>query len=274
MEEKKSQIYFFGYMNDDFCVTEFGRTVFTNTTKVVGPYTRKVYYLHIVFDDVCHFSGFDVEEGCAFIISRKKLHTFTVGPKYAHYWIGFTGRRAKSLLDFFDMPTETHEKFKIKDFDSVIQLLDTAFEKCTKDNNLEQTEAKIMLFSVLLHLAPYNQDLNKKPYSDDMEIVAQYIRNNYQQDISMQYLANAVHISQSYLSQKFHSIYGTSPLQYMIDRRIDAAKKLLCTTDYKIKEIAASVGYSSQLDFSNIFKKRTGLSPKAYRTQNTVKESE
>jgi AraC-like DNA-binding protein len=107
-----------------------------------------------------------------------------------------------------------------------------------------------------------------------MEIVAQYIRNNYQQKISMQYLANAVHISQKYLRQKFHSAYGVSPQQYLIDTRMQAAQKLLCDTNYKIKEIAASVGYTSQLDFSNIFKKKTGVSPKEYRMLNTQKEKE
>lgn len=274
MSERKRQIYFFGYMDDNFCVTEFGKTIIENNTVVVGPYIRKVYYLHIVFDGVCHFSGFDAEKGSAFLISREKLHTFTVGPGYAHYWIGFTGSRAKSLLDFFDISTETHEKFKIKDWDYVKSLLDISFDKCVKDNHLEQTIAKNTLFSILLQLAPYNEEINKKLYADDMEIVAQYIRNNYQQKISMQYLANAVHISPKYLRQKFHGIYGVSPQQYMIDIRIEAAKKLLCTTNYKVKEIAASVGYTSQLDFSNIFKKKTGVSPKEYRTLNPQKEKE
>ena len=90
----------------------------------------------------------------------------------------------------------------------------------------------------------------------------------------MQYLADVIHISQKYLYKKFIKIYGVSPQQYLIDTRIHAAEKLLRTTNYKIKEIAASVGYTSQLDFSNIFKKKTGVSPKEYRMLNTQKEKE
>ena len=261
-------------MDDNFCVTEFGKTIIENNTVVVGPYIREVYFLHIVFDGVCHFSGFDIEKESAFLISRKKLHTFTVGPNYAHYWIGFTGKRAKSLLDFFDISTETHEKFKIKDYAYVKSLLDSSFDKCVKDNHLEQTFAKNTLFSILLQLAPYNEDASKKLYADDMEIVAQYIRNNYQQKISMQQLASAVHISPKYLRQKFHSTYGVSPQQYLIDIRMEQGKKLLRNTNYKIKEISASVGYDSQLDFSNLFKKKTGLSPKEYRICNQKNEKE
>lgn len=272
MSERNRQIYFFGYMDDDFCVTEFGRSIFKNATSVVGPYIRNVYFLQIVFDGVCHFSGFDVQSNEAFLISREKLHTFTVGPNYAHYWIGFTGKRAKALLDFFDISTDNHERFKIKDWDFVKELLDVSFEKCVKDKSLEQTIAKNLLFSILLQLVPYDEETNQKPYYDEMEIVAQYIRNNYQQKMSMQYLAGAVHISQKYLRQKFHGIYGVSPQQYLIDTRMKAAERLLCTTNYKIKEIAASVGYSSQLDFSNIFKKKTGLSPKAYRLEHLKQE--
>ena len=177
-------------------------------------------------------------------------------------------------MDFFDISTETHEKLKIKDWSYVKSVLDTSFEKCVKDNHLEQNIAKNTLFSVLLQLEPYNENASKKLYADDMENVAQYIRNNYQQKISMQYLSNAVHISPKYLRQKFHGIYGVSPQQYLIDIRMDVAKKLLCSTNYKIKEIAASVGYSSQLDFSNIFKKKTGVRPKEYRMLNIQKEKE
>ena len=274
MSERNRQIYFFGYMDDDFCVTEFGKTVIKNATAVVGPYIRNVYFLQIVFDGVCHFSSFEVEANGAFLISREKLHTFTVGPNYAHYWIGFTGRRARALLDFFDISTDSHERFKFKDWSFVKELLDTSFEKCVKDNYLEQNIAKSLLFSILLQLVPYDGEANKKLYSDDMEIVAQYIRNNYQRKISMQYLANTIHISQKYLRQKFHSAYGVSPQQYLIDIRMQAAQKLLCDTNYKIKEIAASVGYTSQLDFSNIFKKKTGVSPKEYRMLNTQKKKE
>ena len=175
-------------------------------------------------------------------------------------------------MDFFDISTDNHERFKIKDWDFVKELLDVSFEKCVKDKSLEQTIAKNLLFSILLQLVPYDEETNQKPYYDEMEIVAQYIRNNYQQKMSMQYLAGAVHISQKYLRQKFHGIYGVSPQQYLIDTRMKAAERLLCTTNYKIKEIAASVGYSSQLDFSNIFKKKTGLSPKAYRLEHLKQE--
>ena len=274
MSERNAQIYFFGYKNDDFCVTEFARSTIENTTLVVGPYVRNVYFLHIVVEGTCHFSGFDVVAREAFITAKNKLQSFTVGPNYTHYWLGFTGRKSKSFLDFFNISAESHQKLKIDDWYFVKNLLDTSFEQCVKDQSLEQNIAKTTLFSILLRLSSCDEENDKKQYTDEIEIIVQYIKNNYQQKISMQYLADVIHISQKYLYKKFIKIYGVSPQQYLIDTRIHAAEKLLRTTNYKIKEIAASVGYTSQLDFSNIFKKKTGVSPKEYRMLNTQKEKE
>ena len=199
MSERKAQIYFFGYKNDDFCVTEFARSTIESTTYVVGPYVRNVYFLHIVLEGTCHFGDFEVEPKEAFITAKNKLQSFTVGPNYTHYWLGFTGRKSKSLLDFFNISSESHQKLKIDDWNFVKDLLDTSFEQCAKNNSLEQNIAKTTLFSILLRMSPYDNENDKKQSANEIEILAQYIKNNYQQKISMQYLADVIHISQKYL---------------------------------------------------------------------------
>lgn len=268
MSERRAQRCVFGYTDEDLCITEFSKSRIGDTTFSIGPYVRDVYLLHIVFDGVCHFSSFEVEEKHAFLIAKNELQAFTVGPNYMHYWFGFTGPKAKPLLELFDIPTSSHVKFRTQDWEYVKTLIETSFNKCISSHLMGRSAiAKSALFSILPLLVSCDGSKDKNLPTDEMEIIAQHLKNNYPAKINMQQLADAIHISQKHMYKKFHKAYGVSPQQFLIDTRIDAAKKLLSTTSYKIKEIAASVGYPSQLDFSNIFKKKTGISPKAYRTQ-------
>lgn len=56
-----------------------------------------------------------------------------------------------------------------------------------------------------------------------------------------------------------------SPKKYILHKRIERAKELLCVTDAGIFEISNSVGYEDQFYFCRIFKKMTNLSPSEYR---------
>lgn len=66
-------------------------------------------------------------------------------------------------------------------------------------------------------------------------------------------------------SRKFRKAYGVSPKEYLTSLRMNKAKEMLRTTNFEIKEIAASVGYRDQLYFSRLFSKKEGLSPSEYR---------
>ncbi|MDZ8222503.1 helix-turn-helix transcriptional regulator [Nostoc sp. ChiVER01] len=58
---------------------------------------------------------------------------------------------------------------------------------------------------------------------------------------------------------------GLSPHQYVIQCRIEQAKFLLTSTQLPIIEIALQVGCSSQSNFTTLFRKHIGITPKAYR---------
>lgn len=270
MKERQAQTCVFGYTDEDLCITEFSKSRIGKSTLSVGPYVRNVYLLHIVIEGVCRFSSFEVAEKEAFLTAKGELQTFSVGPNYMHYWFGFTGPKAKTLLELFDIPISSHIKFRTTDWEYVKTILETSFEKCVSSPLLDRiTIAKSALLSILPLLVSSVGDTAQSRPTNEMEIIAQYLKNNYTAKVNMQQLADNIHISQKHMYKKFIRTYGVSPQQYLINTRIDAAKQLLCNTPYKIKEIAASVGYPSQLDFSNLFKKKTGLSPKAYRTQYT-----
>ena len=68
-----------------------------------------------------------------------------------------------------------------------------------------------------------------------------------------------------YLVHAFKEYKGMSPINYLIDRRIQEAQYLLETSNYSIAKIAQAVGFSSQSYFSQVFRKEKGVSPNQYR---------
>jgi YesN/AraC family two-component response regulator len=97
------------------------------------------------------------------------------------------------------------------------------------------------------------------------EKVINYITENYNRDISLNELASVVFISPYHLAHTFKDEVGVSPIQYLINHRIDEAKNMLIHTDLTIREIAFRVGYPNSNYFTLLFKKLTGYSPGKFR---------
>ena len=66
--------------------------------------------------------------------------------------------------------------------------------------------------------------------------------------------------------------YNTSLKQYIIDRKLTIAKKMLNKTDMSITQIANSLGYNDPLAFSKLFSLNIGVSPRKYKTNSIEKK--
>ncbi|HEV8409301.1 MAG TPA: AraC family transcriptional regulator [Gemmatimonadaceae bacterium] len=78
-------------------------------------------------------------------------------------------------------------------------------------------------------------------------------------------LAHEVASSRSALAERFSSIIGQPPMQYLTQWRMQVAANLLAQSSTKVSAIGAQVGYESEAAFSRAFKKATGLAPGAWR---------
>ncbi|WOV82972.1 response regulator [Sporosarcina jeotgali] len=87
-------------------------------------------------------------------------------------------------------------------------------------------------------------------------------------EFSLASLASTLSLSPSYVSTLFKQLFGTTFQQYMIASRLDRAKLLLLSTDMKMYEIAASVGFEDPNYFSAAFKKRFLLSPNQFKEKS------
>lgn len=96
-----------------------------------------------------------------------------------------------------------------------------------------------------------------------------YIMKNFgDYELSVQKLADHLHISASYLSLIFKKEAGTTFLKYLIKVRLDTAVALLKNPDNRISYVAEKVGYPDVSYFSYFFKKNFGLSPREFRNKD------
>lgn len=105
---------------------------------------------------------------------------------------------------------------------------------------------------------------------DYVEFVLEYVSKNYMNDISFIDLAMVAHVSRSYLSSLFKKKVGCSFPQYIVKFRINKAIEILERENIQLSELALLVGYHDYAQFSKIFKKYKGLSPKQYKFKNNT----
>ena len=103
------------------------------------------------------------------------------------------------------------------------------------------------------------------PYTQPVQAVKSYMDEHYDQPITIQTLAGQCYMSPNYLSKCFHSQIGMSPRQYLTKLRVSMGKKLLCSSQLSIQEIAMRTGFSDVNYFIQHFKACYGKTPKQYR---------
>lgn len=97
----------------------------------------------------------------------------------------------------------------------------------------------------------------------------EYIDSNFTEDCTLSGIAEHVHLSPNYLHKLFKSHMGHSPYEYLLEKKIGLAKRLILSGTYSLSEVALEAGFSSQSHFNKIFKKATGQTPADFRRKLT-----
>lgn len=112
-------------------------------------------------------------------------------------------------------------------------------------------------------------DTSSISYSEIVRPALEYMMKNYHEAISIDFLADLVHLSKSYFMTCFKRAVGIGAIEHLTHLRINAACDALTDTNNLISEIAFSCGYSNLSNFNRQFKQIMGCSPKEYRKRKT-----
>lgn len=95
--------------------------------------------------------------------------------------------------------------------------------------------------------------------------VVRYVEQHYDEELSLQQIADTFSISREYISRKFKQEHAINFTEYLTIYRLNKAKLLMLNPNLKINQIAEIVGIRDVKYFSKVFKKQEGISPKDYR---------
>ncbi len=100
-----------------------------------------------------------------------------------------------------------------------------------------------------------------------VDAIRQVVRERYHEQLSVEEIARSVYLSQSYANSILKRETGKSIFEFLLEYRLEMAKKLLMEPDSKVTAVADRVGYENKSHFSLMFKKYVGLSPSDYKAR-------
>ncbi len=183
------------------------------------------------------------------------------------YWVHFTGGNVKNILRSYGL-TDDKRVFYCGsglDYQNLFRTMINELQMC-KENYEEVLETYLRLIFIMLkrYFANATKSDNARVV-EEIDKATMYFNEHYSEDISIDEYAQNNHVSVSWFIRNFKQCTGSTPMQYILSKRIYNAEILLHDSTYNVTEIAEIVGYDNPLYFSRIFKKVKGISPSEYR---------
>lgn len=190
--------------------------------------------------------------------SNHKYKSDAVKP-WHKLWIVFTGGFADSLIDFY-IPSNI---YLFKNCDAVRKYFENMVEISKQDipYNIMVNKITINLVNIFMYIRNRVMTDNE----DLPDIIRKKLDESVENQFNLDRLCNSINYSKNYVINVFKEKYNTTPYQYFLDKKIDAAKTYLTHTNVSIGNIAKILHYADQQYFSSSFKKAVDCSPVEYR---------
>ena len=152
------------------------------------------------------------------------------------------------------------------DFGSNGKIIDCAIELVNECANSFGSDYGIMLslYELLSSLYKFYTEKRIPTKNIYMTRAVEFIKHNYSKSISVEGIADMLGIERSYLSRLFKTYKNKSTQNYIIDYRMQEARRMFEENDMNVSQVCTAVGYTNIYCFSRIFKSRVGVPPKEY----------
>ncbi len=255
---------------------------------ISSPFAR-IYYIK-QGRAILHLEHSDIEAvpGHMYLIPTYMPHSYECDPGFGFYYLFIYQRLRESsnIFDLYDFP------FTVKANDGARLLFENycnlypqlnlptntaldfdrhpayrdyaeAFGQMEFYERLQLQGLAMILFSYFIKHAR----LREEAADERTRHVLSYIRQHISQPISIEELADQACLTKSYLIRNFRKVMGVTPLQYVLQQKIQHAQSLLLGTDLSVSTIAQMVGFPDVSYFIRLFRQRLGFTPQEYRNK-------
>ena len=248
-----------------------------------GPAARNHYLFHYVISGTGKLFAYD-KNGETKEYSIKSMQGFMLFPDqitmyvadkdlpWEYVWVEFDGLRAKAVVETagfsLDQPIYKARSKELR-------------EEMMKEMNYIAENGSSSPFDLIGHLYLFIDHLTRSTEGvkvhhssklRDFYIheAIEFVEHNFQNDISVEDIADVCGLNRSYFGKIFKEALGKSPQEFLLNYRMVKAAELLKLTKLSVGDISSAVGYDNQLHFSRAFKSIYGISPKKWRTEQLL----
>lgn len=169
------------------------------------------------------------------------------------------------IISAYDEFTYAHRAIKANVEDYLLKPVRPKYVIEAIEKNIAQLDKKISI----------DMDVIKANIKDDYETINKimdkvmiYISNNIKKNITLEEISKYVNMSPSYFSRTFKKEIGMNYTTYLMNKKMEVAKKLLADTTIPVNNIALELSYKEANYFSKVFRRHVGKTPTAYRLEH------
>lgn len=262
---------------------EISRQIHTSSYSMHSAHTHSYCEMYYLINGSCRLTlqgnEFLITSGTIVFIPANVLHktNYTSGGSHERLYAEFTDNYIEDLIAqfgkkwldthlfnyFFYIPLELRPEIN--------NFLSDIIKEHNSPDSYSACMTKQLFQTLIIKLLRHKNTLPNyhgvAVHSEDSSLTdaMNYIAANFHNNITLDDVANRLHLNASYLSNKFKTINGISFKKYINSIRLNHAEKLLLETNKSITEIALECGYETSNYFGDVFRKVNGVSPSEFR---------
>ncbi len=164
----------------------------------------------------------------------------------------------------FDSFFNRNEEWQVKPFQQLESVMEQLFVYSKKEEDREQFFNHFRFQKMMYDLVNQKWTEQKEDPKRAVEHTIQYLNQHFQEQVTIEKLAQMANLSRRWYSALFKELTGKSPSDYITELRIRRAKELLPCEGVTLYEIARQVGFQDEHYFNRRFKKIVGVAPRAF----------
>ncbi len=198
-----------------------------------------------------------------FLHARKRHHYYSNSDDpWTKHFINISGKLADNLIEGYGLSSTAH--FEGLDLGNELKQIKEIAKKGGMDNTPELIAILNTIF-LKMHASLKKEDELSSMGAEMKDFLNTQITSKFHLELLCKHISK----SESQTIRIFKKIFGITPYTYVLNKKIEFAKKLFVDTNLSVKEVAAKLCFSDEYYFSNIFKDKAGCSPSEYRKHHT-----
>ena len=209
-----------------------------------------------------------LEKGYVYLLTPTDYHDVTPDKELDIFNIMF---HETMLSDEFLYMLSTNKsnlifKFTGEEFEKINALCNVLEKEYQSDGDFKDNYIKSIMECLMIHIFREVSLKEKKAgrRTSQIQKAIQYINMHFKDNPSLGETASVVNSNPNYFSQKFKEETGKSYTEYLTERKLSYAKKLLKSGLFTVTEICFASGFTSVSNFLRVFKEKMGMNPTQY----------